>query len=46
MTFVNFFTMAGGAIFMPALGRVIESFPRTGIPIRLKLIILPFSSVS
>ena len=30
ITFVNFFTMAGGAIFMPALGRVIESFPRTG----------------
>jgi MFS family permease len=28
MTFVNFFTMAGGAIFMPVLGRVIESFPR------------------
>jgi hypothetical protein len=22
--------MAGGAIFMPLLGRVIESFPRTG----------------
>jgi sugar phosphate permease len=30
MTFVNFFTMAGGAIFMPFLGKVIESFPRTG----------------
>jgi sugar phosphate permease len=30
ITFVNFFTMAGGAIFMPVLGRVIESFPRTG----------------
>ncbi len=29
-TFVNFFTMAGGAIFMPLLGNVIESFPRTG----------------
>ena len=29
MTFVNFFTMAGGAAFMPVLGRVIESFPRT-----------------
>jgi len=29
-TFVNFFTMAGGAIFMPLLGKVIESFPRTG----------------
>ncbi len=28
MTWVNFFTMAGPAIFMPALGRVIESFPR------------------
>jgi len=30
VTFVNFFTMAGGAIFMPAMGRVIESFPRSG----------------
>ncbi|NWG02909.1 MAG: MFS transporter [Syntrophaceae bacterium] len=30
MTYVNFFTMAGGAIFMPFLGKVIESFPRTG----------------
>jgi MFS family permease len=30
MTFVNFFTMMGGAIFMPALGKVIESFPRAG----------------
>ena len=30
MTFVNFFTMAGAAIFMPALGRVIESYPRIG----------------
>ena len=30
MTWVNFFTMAGAAIFMPALGRVIESFPRIG----------------
>jgi hypothetical protein len=29
-TFVNFFTMTGAAIFMPLLGRVIESFPRTG----------------
>jgi len=28
MTWVNFFTMAGPAIFMPALGKVIESFPR------------------
>jgi MFS family permease len=27
MTSVNFFTMAGGAIFMPALGKIIESFP-------------------
>lgn len=30
MTLVNFFTMAGAAVFMPALGRVIESFPRIG----------------
>ena len=30
MTLVNFFTMAGGAIFMPVLGKVIESFPRAG----------------
>ena len=30
MTYVNFFTMAGGAVFMPFLGNVIESFPRTG----------------
>jgi len=30
MTFVNFFTMAGGAIFMPVLGKVIESYPRAG----------------
>jgi sugar phosphate permease len=30
ITFVNFFTMAGGAIFMPVLGRLIESFPRSG----------------
>jgi MFS family permease len=29
-SFVNFFTMTGGALFMPLLGRVIESFPRTG----------------
>ena len=28
MTSVNFFTMAGAAIFMPLLGRVIEFFPR------------------
>lgn len=27
MTFINFFTMAGGAVFMPLLGKVIESFP-------------------
>jgi MFS family permease len=30
MTWVNFFTMAGAAIFMPALGKIIESFPHTG----------------
>jgi MFS family permease len=30
MTWVNFFTMAGGAIFMPAIGKIIQSFPRTG----------------
>lgn len=30
ITWVNFFTIAGAAIFMPALGRVIESFPRIG----------------
>jgi MFS family permease len=30
MTWINFFTMAGGAIFMPALGKIIESFPRVG----------------
>jgi MFS family permease len=30
MASVNFFTMAGPALFMPALGRVIEFFPRTG----------------
>jgi hypothetical protein len=30
MTWVNFFTMAGAAIFMPALGKIIESFPRIG----------------
>jgi MFS family permease len=30
MTLVNFFTMAGAAIFMPALGKIIESFPRVG----------------
>lgn len=30
MTYINFFTMAGAAIFMPILGKVIESFPRSG----------------
>jgi MFS family permease len=30
ITWVNFFSMAGGAVFMPVLGKVIESFPRTG----------------
>jgi len=30
MTLVNFFTMAGAAIFMPVLGKIIESFPRVG----------------
>jgi MFS family permease len=29
MTSVNFFTMAGAAIFMPLLGRIVESFPKT-----------------
>jgi len=28
MTLVNFFTMAGAAIFMPLLGKVVESFPK------------------
>ena len=28
MTLVNFFTMAGAAIFMPAMGKIIELFPR------------------
>jgi len=28
MTWVNFFTIAGAAIFMPALGKIIEAFPR------------------
>jgi MFS family permease len=28
MTWVNFFTMAGAAVFMPLLGKVIEFFPR------------------
>lgn len=31
MTLVNFFTMAGGAIFMPALGKVIESVSNAGL---------------
>lgn len=31
MTLVNFFTMAGGAIFMPALGKVIESVSNRGL---------------
>jgi MFS family permease len=30
MAGVNFFTMGGPALFMPALGGVIKSFPRTG----------------
>lgn len=29
-TLVNFFSMAGGALFMPLLGRIIESYPRVG----------------
>jgi MFS family permease len=28
LTLVNFFTMAGAALFMPLLGRVVESFPK------------------
>jgi MFS family permease len=28
ITLVNFFTMAGGAVFMPLLGKIIESFPK------------------
>ena len=28
MTYLNFFTMAGAALFMPVIGKVIESFPR------------------
>jgi MFS family permease len=28
MTSVNFFTMAGAAVFMPAMGKIIELFPR------------------
>lgn len=30
MTWVNFFTMAGAGVFMPFLGKVIQSFPRIG----------------
>jgi len=30
MAYVNFFTMAGAAVFMPFLGKVIQSFPRIG----------------
>jgi predicted MFS family arabinose efflux permease len=30
MALVNFFSIAGVAVFMPAMGRVIESFPRVG----------------
>ncbi len=30
ITLVNFFTMAGAAVFMPALGKIIEAFPRIG----------------
>jgi MFS family permease len=30
MAGVNFFTMGGAAFFMPALGGIIKSFPRTG----------------
>jgi hypothetical protein len=30
MTWVNFFTMAVAAVFMPALGKIIQSFPRIG----------------
>jgi MFS family permease len=29
MTLVNFFTMAGGAILMPIIGKVVEFFPKT-----------------
>ena len=28
MTLVNFFTMAGAAVFMPVMGKIIELFPR------------------
>ena len=27
---INFFSMSGGAVFMPLMGKVIESFPRAG----------------
>jgi MFS family permease len=30
LTLTNFFSMSGGAIFMPLMGKVIESFPRVG----------------
>jgi MFS family permease len=30
MTWVNFFTMAGGAIFMTVIGKIIQSFTRMG----------------
>jgi MFS family permease len=30
LTLINFFSMAGGAVFMPLMGKVIESFPRAG----------------
>jgi MFS family permease len=29
MTMINFFTMSGAAIFMPLIGKVVESFPKT-----------------
>jgi MFS family permease len=28
MTLINFFTMAGAALFMPIMGKIIESFPK------------------
>lgn len=30
MTWVNFFTIAGAAFFMPVIGKIIESYPRIG----------------
>lgn len=30
MTFINFLSMTGAALFMPAVGRLIEAYPRTG----------------